>query len=95
MTQSYDRRRRGRKTYFIQGKLTRLIKIGMAINPEARLRALQAMSPDKLILLHVVDGYRERELHYRFDIQRSHGEWFYPEEIEEYLKIILDKRSSQ
>ena len=39
------------RLYFIQAELTRRIKIGVAKNPEQRLRLHQTGSPDRLKLL--------------------------------------------
>lgn len=67
-------------TYFIQGEKTGLIKIGMTVRscPCERYAALQASSPDKLLILGLIRGNHERKLHQRFSDSRSHGEWFHP-----------------
>lgn len=71
-----------RSIYFIQGEVTGLIKIGLAIDVRARLKDLQQGSPDRLSILGVMlchqRGALERELHRRFDDCRAHGEWFEP-----------------
>lgn len=66
--------------YFIQAEGNNLIKIGIAINPEKRLRQLQSASPVKLHLLKTIEGgfSAERGLHKRFKDTRTHGEWFLP-----------------
>ena len=67
-------------TYFIQGELTRRIKIGKTtLLPQDRLKQHQIGSPDKLILLATMDGDREAELHTEFSSYLVHGEWFSPE----------------
>jgi hypothetical protein len=68
-----------RSTYFIQGELTGLIKIGHTRGiATSRLSQLQPNSPDKLKILKVVDQDMERFLHSMFEHQRAHGEWFRP-----------------
>lgn len=78
-----------RAVYFIQAD-NGFIKIGVAKNPRARLRTLQAMSPVRLRLVLVLPGIGakgEAELHERFAEHRSHGEWFCPaSEILAYIR---------
>ncbi len=66
--------------YFIQGRLTKLIKIGKAIDCEKRLIVLQGASPDKLDIIKQIYASDEAEsfLHRCFKHLRSHGEWFNP-----------------
>lgn len=67
--------------YFIATRYSRMIKIGLARNPQGRLASLQTASPEPLDLLKVLPGVgREGEarLHERLDGSRSHGEWFFP-----------------
>lgn len=81
--------------YFLQGKLTHLIKIGVTgkKHPEERQKACQLGSPDKLILI----GYREdlyfeeeRWLHYKLAKHHSHGEWYHPtNEVLETIHLAL------
>jgi hypothetical protein len=69
-----------RPVYFIQAA-NGLVKIGVAANPDDRLRALRTMSPISLRLLLTIPGVGaagEAELHRRFADHRSHGEWFRP-----------------
>lgn len=66
--------------YFIQGEVTRLIKIGFASAIGRRIIDLQCGSPD---VLHLIWHYEapfshEVELHHRFAASRAHGEWFHP-----------------
>lgn len=75
-----------KKTYFIRGQLSGLIKIGKSSNPISRLYDLQVGSPDMLELIAVVAGDREQEYHDMFESSRSHGEWFFPEEVLKYLR---------
>lgn len=53
-------------------------KIGWARNPEKRLAFLQTGHPEKLRIVAVIDGSREkeRELHELFAASRIRGEWF-------------------
>ncbi len=67
--------------YFIQGEVTRLIKIGYAQCAIARLTQLQTGSPDKLLILGVIlTGERDRHWHSMFEDDRVRGEWFAPSE---------------
>lgn len=54
------------------------LKIGLAREPEKRLRGLQAGSPVPLTLLAKIPGSLalEAQLHKRFEKYRLHGEWF-------------------
>lgn len=71
-------RRKPSQVYFIGAEVTGLIKIGCAVNPQARLRSLQTGSPDRLSIIATVpgDAAMERGLHSQFAADRMHGEWF-------------------
>ncbi|MEC4747061.1 GIY-YIG nuclease family protein [Methylomicrobium sp. Wu6] len=65
--------------YFLQGKITRRIKIGFTTRfIHKRIGALQIGSPDTLVFLgaHPGDKRTEYELHNKFRETYSHGEWF-------------------
>lgn len=64
--------------YAVQGKLTRLVKIGVSVCPKSRLQTLQTGSPDWLSLIASWPGSRqdEKRIHQQFRVDRSHGEWF-------------------
>jgi hypothetical protein len=66
-----------RSVYFI-GSDEGMIKIGVAGDPKARLRDLQAGSPVKLRILATTTGGQAGEgaYHKRFADLRAHGEWF-------------------
>lgn len=68
--------------YFVQADELRLIKIGMAANPDKRIRDLANVSPDSLTVLglQICDdwGSLEAVLHERFSAERVRGEWFLP-----------------
>lgn len=75
--------------YFIRSG--NLVKIGYtAGNPEVRLKKLQIGSPTKLTLAGTIEGDNviERQLHWRFKSQHSHGEWFF---FEGALKRYITK----
>ena len=74
--------------YFIQGKLTGLIKIGQSEAPETRMEGLQTGSPDILVLLGSVPctDFKEGEIHRTFGAFKAHGEWFKP--VPELLDFI-------
>lgn len=91
---AYDEAKSGRDrdsfptVYFIQGEAAGLIKIGRSVKFSARLKTLQASSPDRLTALAVIPGARweEEMLHIRFKEYREHGEWFRPaQEILDYI----------
>ena len=64
--------------YFLQGKVTKLIKIGLSSNPRKRIKSLQLS--EEVEFLGVIKGDKrlEDELHYRFADYRKIGEWFEP-----------------
>lgn len=67
--------------YFVQGEVTRLIKIGYTqSDSEQRFKALQTGSPDILLCLATIDGKQSKELqlHMQFKDSWHHGEWFEP-----------------
>lgn len=81
-------------TYFIQGEQTKLVKIGKTRDscPCKRCLSCQTGSPDKLIVLGFLVGDKEKELHNRFKMFWSHGEWFYPEpELLEFIRQNTSK----
>jgi hypothetical protein len=79
----------GLVTYFIQGQVMRLIKIGLAKNISERLNTLQCGSPDNLVVLKTISGNVERVYHKRFAHFRLHGEWFRPApELLEFIKEL-------
>ena len=64
--------------YFVGGDAG-AIKIGRSVNPETRLKELQAGSPIPLRILALRPGKdRERLYHQLFAAHRLHGEWFAP-----------------
>lgn len=54
------------------------VKIGLAIDPAARLERLQAATPDNLWIIRTTHGGRvaERWYHERFAAQHIRREWF-------------------
>src|SRR5262249_39239818 len=77
------------RVYFAEGVGLDRIKIGVAVNVAARLRALDAMSPVPVRLLGVEAGgrARESELHRRFAPARFRGEWFEATaELRDYIR---------
>jgi hypothetical protein len=64
-------------TYFVQAEDGGNIKIGYTSrDPVCRLAGLQTGSPHKLILVGIIEGNVESELHRKFAHLRSHNEWF-------------------
>jgi hypothetical protein len=82
----------GGGVYFIQGELTRLIKIGYARVINSRMTLLQCGSPDVLRLVwhYEAPQSHEAELHRIFASARAHGEWFRPEA--DLVNFILARR---
>lgn len=80
------------KVYFIQSVRGGPIKIGMALDPEERLKELQVAYPYRLRLTHTIEGGRARELalHKRFAEHRLAGEWFEP--TPELAKLAYARR---
>ena len=76
--------------YFVRAKTLGLIKIGLTMNMNDRMKTLRVGSPDQLELVGAVmdrDADRlEGRLHARFADHRSHGEWFHP--CPELLEVI-------
>lgn len=64
--------------YFIREGAAGPIKIGTALDPYARLRAMQTGNSSDLVLLGATEGDAEleRRLHDRFSTARIRGEWF-------------------
>lgn len=78
--------------YFIGGDMG-LIKIGLARDPERRLRTLQCGSPIPLRILASGPGSArdERMYHARFASHRLHGEWFtrHPDILAEIERLVV------
>ena len=70
------------------------IKIGFAVNIQARIDTLQLGNPEKLKLLKTVEGSvsGEKEIHRRFSKDKIRGEWFNP--TDELLSFIAKIGSS-
>jgi hypothetical protein len=66
--------------YFIQGKLTKRIKIGFSKNPEQRIKQLQTSAAEEYETLLVLPGNYENEtfFHKYFAEYRVKNEWFEP-----------------
>jgi hypothetical protein len=81
--------------YFIQCRLTNLVKIGFSQDPEKRLAKIQSDSPGEMSLMGVVDGDMsvEAALHERFAKHRARGEWFHgADEIIAYASTLPGAR---
>ena len=66
--------------YFVQCQMTKMVKIGYARDPLARLSSMQTGSPTPLKMLTIIPGdrFKEKQMHARFKNCYSHGEWFSP-----------------
>lgn len=76
--------------YVIRAGYRGPIKVGLAKNPESRLREHQTSNHEELTLLHVLPGGRsqEAELHRRLKHARLRGEWFAGPEVSGFLKWV-------
>lgn len=68
-------------------------KIGFSTNPAARVSQLEASSPTRFVLIHLIKvstGVKlERELHRKFASKRARNEWFkLSKEDVDYVKAI-------
>ena len=79
-----------RMIYFVQNLENKTIKIGISVDPIARLKSLQNGNAHRLALLGAVRGdlKDERALHRRFKVSRLKGEWF--RETPELLAAIAE-----
>lgn len=68
------------KTYIIRAGYAGPVKIGMAINVQARLRELQTANHEKLRVVRIISKNVEWEMHKKFKHLRIHGEWFHFDE---------------
>jgi len=74
------------KTYLIHNKTTGLVKIGKAIDVQARIKELEYACGTGLAILIIIDKDIERQLHLKFQQHRVKGEWFkFSDSIKEYL----------
>lgn len=78
------------KTYFLQGEITKAIKIGKTVGPvDWRCKEIQAYSPDTLVVLKYVVDNLEEYCHAKFAHLRMHGEWFRPDpELLEFISKL-------
>jgi hypothetical protein len=86
----YEQKQRANIVYFILGKTTNLIKIGVTVDLKERMQTLQLSSPDKLQVVETfvaMDALKvESYLHKQFKHLLSHGEWFsYTDEIKQHI----------
>ena len=72
--------------------MTGLYKIGRSMQPEVRLKELQAGSPDMLTLCCVVNKDVELVLHERLKDTKHHSEWF--KNSMELQKVIQEYSAS-
>jgi hypothetical protein len=81
------------KVYVIGCKLHNVCKIGVSVDPNARLKSIQTGYPWPLSIwrvFEVKDAYAgERRLHQAFADWRLNGEWFYGQVFERVSTILL------
>lgn len=78
-----------RFVYFAEATGLGRVKIGVANDPQTRLRGLMTGSAVSLSLIGIMPGDEslEREIHEKFSAFRTHGEWFdLSEEIREFIR---------
>jgi hypothetical protein len=82
--------------YFIQNTVTNAIKIGYSKNAKKRLNGLQNATPDKLVLLGMIQGglEHETEFHNRFAKHALRGEWFRGDIYREVMEIINNEAAN-
>lgn len=86
--------------YFVQGRITKLVKIGFTSNMYTRLASLKTDSADEIDLLcgipldsQMQSSAVERYLHRRFGHLKHHGEWYsVDKDLQEYIKGLVTKR---
>lgn len=86
------------QVYFIQDVETGAIKIGVSLDPKARLSQLQIGHPYQLILLGVMPGSRreEVELHVMFERFHIRGEWFRGDDaLLSAIRALIGQRGHQ
>lgn len=76
--------------YFVQAASGGPIKIGLSVDPVARVRSLQGANADELVVLRVMPGnwITEMLLHERLEHRRVRGEWF--EDCDEVRAAFAD-----
>ncbi len=86
--------------YFIQGEMSKAIKIGFAKRPADRLSVHQVSCSEKLALIGVAQGTKDDEakIHEQFADCWIRGEWFLPSErlvefIQSLPPYLVDKNS--
>jgi hypothetical protein len=80
--------------YFVQGTITKNIKIGFTEDFDRRFHK-DLRSSDLLVCLNLIDGEpgEEATLHHRFEKHASHHEWFYPApELLEYINSLPESK---
>lgn len=88
-TSKPKQKKRAQKVYFIRA--ADIVKIGVAVDPQERLRTLQVARTERLELLLTLNGGVEREarLHNLFAAQCVGGEWFtYAGPVAAYIEKI-------
>lgn len=70
------KRKASTKTYIVYNKLSRLIKIGKAVDVKKRILDIGNMAGTVLDEIMVFNEDIERALHKKFSSIRVHGEWF-------------------
>lgn len=81
----------GTKTYIIQNKITKAIKIGKSAKPGDRINTIKYQVGADMDTLAVIEGDIELHLHSKFKELRTVGEWFMDRdgEIIDYIQKRL------
>ncbi len=88
---TYTKKRKFKFTYFIQEISGGLIKIGGSDNPSKRRDRIQCNCPNELIIIGLLKGDYEKELHIKFKEYNIHHEWFEPELVLKYIKEMYEE----
>lgn len=88
------------RVYFVQNTRTSQVKIGYSSEVRKRIGSLQTATPDRLILIRLIDGGPRTEawLHKKFSNLHVRGEWFEyhddmlvvcpPDELPQRAKVV-------
>lgn len=80
----------GPVVYFLEAVGLDRVKVGWSSKPHARIGELRTLIPCEVRLLKAVPGGQdeETELHRRFALHRTHGEWFRLSPIREAIEAL-------
>jgi hypothetical protein len=85
--------------YILEGK-DGYYKIGKSVNPEVRIKTLGVVLPFEITPIHLIECQNhhrvERDLHMKYNLKRTAGEWFKLEPADiKYIKSLKHVREDQ